>query len=322
MLTIKLWEFANFCMKEIYYRIEDFYGFGFQRRNLANWAVVTGGTDGIGKAYADELAARGFDICLISRNKEKLTSVAEELEKKYDVSTKVIYIDFTGGPEIYKVIGTHLEELDGGIGVLVNNVGMSYKCPEYFHAVPNGLQVMGDMINSNVTSCTMMMRLVIPMMGNEGAVINISSLTALYPMPLLAIYSACKVYVDFLSRAVQHEFKDTGLIIQCVLPAYVATKMSNRRQCLEIPSAKTFVSSAIKTIGVENYTCGYLPHKIRGSIHKWLKDNMPACINCAIAMYFMKQMRERYNRRLKKKNAEPIAKQKEISELKSPKSHG
>ncbi|GBN44323.1 Very-long-chain 3-oxoacyl-CoA reductase-A [Araneus ventricosus] len=299
IVSIHILKIIYIILRKLYFRWKVFRGFN-PWNNLGNWAVVTGGSDGIGKAYAEELAARGFDICLISRNVEKLNSAAKEIEENYQVSVKTISIDFTAGPEIYKEIENHLRNLDGGIGVLVNNVGMSYKYAEYFHLVPDGYKVMWDLINSNVTSCTMMMKIVVPMMKTKGIVINVSSLMAIYPMPMLAVYSACKAYVDDLTKAIQSEYKGKGITFQCVLPAFVATKMSNRRPSLEIPSAKTYVSSAIKTVGIEDYTYGYFPHKVRGFVHQCLKAYMPAWFNLALSLYFMKKYKEGYLRKMKK----------------------
>jgi 17beta-estradiol 17-dehydrogenase / very-long-chain 3-oxoacyl-CoA reductase len=63
------------------------------------WAIVTGATDGIGKALAFELAHRGFKVCLISRSAEKLKQVEKELVAKYKVSTATVQIDFARARE-------------------------------------------------------------------------------------------------------------------------------------------------------------------------------------------------------------------------------
>ncbi|KAA3670671.1 uncharacterized protein DEA37_0008091 [Paragonimus westermani] len=71
----------------------------FSRRRLlkdaGEWAIVTGSTDGIGKAYAYELAKDGLNVMLISRNQNKLDAVAQELESAFNVKTKVVVCDFT-----------------------------------------------------------------------------------------------------------------------------------------------------------------------------------------------------------------------------------
>ncbi|XP_042896380.1 very-long-chain 3-oxoacyl-CoA reductase [Parasteatoda tepidariorum] len=303
IVGVKLLKISYFILWNISYRIREYFEIGIIRPHIGKWAVITGGTDGIGKAYAEELAKRGFSICLISRNIEKLNTVSKELEGNYIIETKSINVDFTAGPEIYSEIAEELLKLEGGIGVLVNNVGMSYKYAEYFHAVPDGSNFMMNLINSNITSCTMMMKIVLPYMVNKkGIIINISSLLAVYPMPFLSTYAACKVYVDYLSKAVQYEYKDSGVIIQSVLPGYVATKMSNRKPRLEVPSAKEFVSSSIKTIGYESHTYGYIVHRMRGFLHEWLKSHMPANVNLAISGYIMRKNRDSYYKKQQKKS--------------------
>lgn len=65
-------------------------------KSYGKWAVVTGATDGIGKAYAEQLAERGCNIVLLSRTLSKLEALAEELRNKYKVEVKVVAANFTG----------------------------------------------------------------------------------------------------------------------------------------------------------------------------------------------------------------------------------
>jgi len=66
-------------------------------KKYGSWAVVTGSTDGIGKAFAFELAKLGMNLCLVSRTEEKLTAVCEEIEKKFkgEIQTAHITVDLT-----------------------------------------------------------------------------------------------------------------------------------------------------------------------------------------------------------------------------------
>ena len=92
------------------------------------WALVTGSTDGIGKAIALELAQRGFNIILISRNLEKLNSTAKECQA-FGVDTRVIQFDFCHDISLegYQTMLKKTEGLD--ISVLVNNVGVGAADP-------------------------------------------------------------------------------------------------------------------------------------------------------------------------------------------------
>jgi len=128
---------------------------------LGEWAVITGSTDGIGKAYAFELAKRGLNVVLISRTKQKLEEVAKEIQRKNPTTeVKTIPIDFTQNNTIYSTIRDEIRGLD--IGVLINNVGMSYEYPETFDKVENSEKFLNNMIRLNVDSVANLTQMVLP----------------------------------------------------------------------------------------------------------------------------------------------------------------
>uniref|UniRef100_A0A8C7TPZ4 Hydroxysteroid (17-beta) dehydrogenase 12b n=1 Tax=Oncorhynchus mykiss TaxID=8022 RepID=A0A8C7TPZ4_ONCMY len=251
---------------------------------LGKWAVVTGATDGIGKAYAEELARRGFSIVLISRTQEKLDDVAKSIESKYGVETKSIAADFSA-TDIYPKIEAGLTGLE--VGVLVNNVG-----------ILNGLFI-DTMVNINITSVCQMTRMVLPGMveRKKGAILNISSASGMYPCPLLTVYSASKAFVDFFSRGLEAEYKSKGILIQSVLPFFVATKLSKiRRATLDKPNPDRYVAAELNTVGLQSQTNGYLPHAVMG----WLTTVLcPARLLNSYIMGLHLGMRSRYLKKQK-----------------------
>uniref|UniRef100_A0A4W2G3F2 Very-long-chain 3-oxoacyl-CoA reductase n=1 Tax=Bos indicus x Bos taurus TaxID=30522 RepID=A0A4W2G3F2_BOBOX len=227
---------------------------------LGEWAVVTGSTDGIGKSYAEKLAERGMKIVLISRSQDKLNQVSSEI---------------------------------------MNNVGMSYEYPEYFLDIPDLDNTIKKLISVNVLSVSKMTQLVLPGMveRSKGVILNISSATGRYPVPLLTIYSATKAFVDFFSQCLHEEYKSKGIFVQSVLPFFVATKLAKiGKPTLDKPSSEKFVKCAIKTIGVQSRTSGYFIHYLMASVTSLL----PSWLYFKIVMNVNKSLRARYFKKMKK----------------------
>ncbi|XP_066445425.1 very-long-chain 3-oxoacyl-CoA reductase-like [Eleutherodactylus coqui] len=240
------------------------------------WAVVTGATDGIGKAYALELAKRGMDVVLISRTMEKLERVAAEIEKESGCKIKCIQADFTNGSHIYRKVQEELKGLD--IGVLVNNVGMKIsEISSKFLDAPNLEKMLDSTINCNILSAVQMTRIVLPQMvqRKKGLVINISSETGNRPYPMALIYSASKVFVDFFSRGLHTEYKSQGITVQCVMPLFVSTDMTNKMKTnIFVKSADAFAREALNTVGYTERTSGCLSHSLQSYALNLVSDDL------------------------------------------------
>jgi 17beta-estradiol 17-dehydrogenase / very-long-chain 3-oxoacyl-CoA reductase len=165
-------------------------------KKYGSWAIITGSTDGIGKAMAFEFASKGLNIILVGRNPLKLETTSKEIIDKHGGNVKVecVIIDMQNisGVEIMKRVEEAISGLD--VGILVNGAGVAYPYARYFHEVD--LDLMDSIIKVNVEGTTWVSKAVIPSMikKKKGAIINIGSgSTVVLPSyPLVTLYAASK----------------------------------------------------------------------------------------------------------------------------------
>ncbi|KAF0040524.1 hypothetical protein F2P81_006422 [Scophthalmus maximus] len=190
----------------------------------------------------------GFRIWVLGNGQLLSPKLGKWAEEQFNVETRTIAVDF-GKTDIYTKIEAGLAGLE--IGVLVNNVGVSYPYPEYFLHIPDLDNFITNLINVNMTSVCQMTRLVLPRMAerSKGVILNISSASGMYPVPLLTVYSATK----------------------SVLPFFVATKMTRiRKPTLDKPTPERYVAAELTTVGLQSQTNGYFPHAVMG----WLTTKL------------------------------------------------
>lgn len=235
-------------------------------KQFGSWAVVTGATDGIGKAYAQQLAALGLNIVLVSRSPVKLKQVSDEISRQSrGIQILTVAVDFTDGDAIYPKLKKELSHLFGQIGILVSNVGM--KLPTCQIAdVPSGEQF-NEIINCNVMSMVRLTNMLLPAMRKKkrGLIINIGSLAGTGFAPMRTTYGATKAFVDKFSCDLAAEYRSDGIVVQSILPGYVATKLPglSGKSSFDVPTAKTYVEAALlRSLGVETRTAAYWFHKI------------------------------------------------------------
>ncbi|KAL6659773.1 hypothetical protein ACP70R_002602 [Stipagrostis hirtigluma subsp. patula] len=266
-------------------------------RRYGAWAVVTGATDGIGRAVALGLARRGVHLVLVGRSPEKLSRVREEVRAaapSCEVRTVVFDLAAGGdGPDDEMARGVArvaaaAEGLD--VGLLVNNAGATYPCAAYFHEVEAA--AWEAVVRVNVEAATRVTRALVPAMAarGRGAVVNVGSGSSVVvpAFPLYAVYAASKAtmlrallciarattrYIDQFSRSLNVEYKQYGVDIQCQIPLYVATKMAPvKGDSPFIPSPEEYAEAAIRCIGYEARCVPYWRHSVQWFFASLLPD--------------------------------------------------
>ena len=272
-----------FIWKFILQFIVPLFGYTHDLGKYGEWAVVTGSTDGIGLQYALQLAAKGFNIVLVSRSEEKLRTVSKEITEKFNVKTKIIVYDFTK-VDGYENITTELESLD--IGILVNNVGTIYGEPTIFSEC--NLQKIFDVITINTFSCVGMCHAVIKGMceRKRGLMIHISSVASQIDYSYMIVYRATKIFMNKFVKCLSYE--NEGVIDhQVLVPSYVETKLSKVKAMFFIcPTPENYVRSAIRTIGFAHFTSGYWSHELLETLFQLLVRWM--CLVRTVKIYIKK----------------------------------
>jgi len=223
------------------------------------WACVTGATDGIGRAYALELAKHGCNVLLISRTESKLAATAAEV-RELGVDCEYLPVDMSAGEEIYPTIEAFFEEHE--VSTLINNVGASYDHAEYLAELPQSK--LQQLINMNIQTVTFLSHMVLPKMTERGfgTIVNVGSFQSVYPCGLYAVYSASKSYVDVFSRALAQEYGPRGVTVQSLMPQFVVSKLSKmRKSSLTVPTPETYAAAALSSVGRELQTTGYWPQQ-------------------------------------------------------------
>ena len=180
-------------------------------------AIITGGSRGLGPYMARALAKEGVNIALAARDAERLETVRNEIEalgvKALSIPTDVNVAD--DRRDLIEQANSGLGEID----LLVNNAGVEPTSA----FVDIDEERIERTIDTNLTSCLLLMRLVLPAMVEraKGHVVNIASMAGKIPIPYDSIYSATKFALIGASHAVRRELRDTGVGVSVICPGFV-----------------------------------------------------------------------------------------------------
>jgi uncharacterized protein len=197
-----------------------------------SYALITGASSGIGLELAKQLAAKGFDVILVARSVDKLQALASQLASQYGVKTHVAAADLTQ-PASIQNLAAMLQKQGLSIRVLVNCAGVLYQ-NAFLQLEASQIQ---QMIDLNISALTAMLHNVVPLMqrtveqqGGQAHVLNVASIAAFQPIPMLAAYAASKAYVLSLSEALAEELQGSGVSVTALCPGITATNMFTQAQ--------------------------------------------------------------------------------------------
>ncbi len=190
------------------------------QNNDKGYALITGATSGIGYELCKLFASDGYNIAIVARSEERLQQVADEIRDKYNVLVYPLAKNLFKR-EAAAEIFDELKKNNFLITALVNDAGQG----EYGFFTETELEREIDIIQLNIISLVSLTKYFLKDMvtRNDGKILNLASLVADYPSPLLAVYAATKAFVLSFTEALVNELQDTNITITALQPGVTDT---------------------------------------------------------------------------------------------------
>ena len=185
-------------------------------------ALITGGTSGIGAAFARQLAASGHDLVLVARDQARLAQTATELQQSFNIGVETLSADLAVAADVDRV-AERLSREHEPIDVLVNNAGFGVR-----------IKLTADDLSPHFHAIDVMIKAVLTLGGaagramrarGSGAIINVSSTAGFMTM---GGYSAIKAWVTAYSESLSNELNGSGVTVTALCPGWVRTEFHER----------------------------------------------------------------------------------------------
>lgn len=198
-------------------------GRGDRLRRYGDWALVTGASDGIGRALAVELAAHGLHLVLVARRHDRLRALADELTQRHGVQARVVALDL-GLPEALEQLQAVTAGLD--VGLLIAAAGYGGTGPLVESELNQELDQLQVNAGAVLAQCWHFGRVFAA--RGRGGIVLMSSVVAFQGAPMSTNYAATKAYVQSLAEGLRHELKPMGVDVLASAPGPVATGFASR----------------------------------------------------------------------------------------------
>lgn len=193
-------------------------------RWAGKWALVTGGSAGIGLELARQLAEAGTNLVLTARRTERLHALAADLSGKYRIKVEVFGADLTHAEataQIYAFTSGRGLEID----LLVNNAG--FGAFGFVHKIPTDR--IAQMIQVNCAAVVALTQLYLPAMiaRQRGDVLIVSSVAAFQPVPFNSAYAATKAFDLLFAQGIAEELRSFGVRVCALCPGSTTTEFQS-----------------------------------------------------------------------------------------------
>jgi uncharacterized protein len=215
------------------------------------YALITGGSSGIGECFARALAARKRNLILVARSRNKLEALAEELASAQGIRALPLDYDLSV-PGAARSLASQVRARELDVDLLINNAGFGARGE--FWTLP--LDRQSQMLGLNVHALVELTHLLLPAMVTQkrGTVVNVSSTAGFQPMAYTATYGATKAFITSFSMALAEEVRPYGVKVVTLCPGATRTNffVSGNYQRHSLPGGmqapEAVVRSALKAL--------------------------------------------------------------------------
>jgi short-subunit dehydrogenase len=187
-------------------------------RKYGPWALVAGGSEGLGAAFAEELAVRGLNLILLSRRPGPLEETAHTLRAAHGVQVRTLSLDLADPGTLAAV---DRETAQNEIGLLVCNAAVAYTGPFLRPDFSEYQRILDVNCRSSLGLIHALGRKMAA--RRRGGIVVMSSLAAFQGSPMVAVYGATKAFLVTLAEALADELKPDGVDVLASCPAVVLT---------------------------------------------------------------------------------------------------
>ena len=216
------------------------------------YALVTGATGCLGKAFIAVLAKRGYSLLLTGRSEEKLRTLQTQLKEEYpNTETRIYPADLSDGASRAELTERITQE-DLRLSLLVNVAGADSQkgLTEYTQ------EKISFQCRVNFEAAVSLCCFAIERKAERLEIVNISSVSGIYPMPYFAIYSATKSALTSFSQALREEMKGKNVSVTAILPGAMPTRDDVKAQIkgqglwgkLAAKSPKAVANASLKAV--------------------------------------------------------------------------
>jgi len=187
----------------------------------SEYALIAGGSKGIGYAIAEALARRKYNLVLVARHQPDLDKAKQKLESEYHIHVETLKLDLAL-ESTADSIAAWCTERDLKLTMLCNVAG--YGGSKDYLSLP--LDTLRYMVRLNVESCMALSLRLLPLLekNSPSYILNVSSMAGFAPIPVKNMYAASKSAVNFFSYALKEQLKEKNISVSCLSPGPVFTK--------------------------------------------------------------------------------------------------